>query len=228
MIGWTAITRLGDVSVTAPAALAIGILLLHNGERRSAIRWVALFTGGTALVAATKIAFIGWGIGISPLDFTGASGHAMRAAAIAPVIPYLFCRQAPRLSRLAWMVLACMSVASVGISRIMLHAHSVSEVVAGWVIGLIVVSCFIRLSDERREPPWNSMRVAAGMAVLLAAAFLAKPAPTQQWLIQASLYLSGREKPVLRPASETVRTCSQVASAFSSNWCRATKSGSPT
>jgi membrane-associated phospholipid phosphatase len=227
MTGWMTITRLGDIAVTAPVALAIAALPLLDGERRTSIRWAALFAAGSMLVVATKIAFIGWGIGLSELDFTGASGHAMRAAAIAPVLPHLLCRPVPSHPRLAWMALGCVFAALIGISRIVLHFHSVSEVVAGWLIGLMVGICFIRLSGDLRKPAWNP-RIAAGMAVLIAAAFLARPAPTQHWLIRASLYMSGRDKPFAKPLWKAAPTCPQAASAFSSNWCSAAKSGSPT
>ena len=35
---------------------------------------------------ASKVAFIGWGLGLSALDFTGISGHAMIASAVYPLL----------------------------------------------------------------------------------------------------------------------------------------------
>ncbi|MDB5727352.1 MAG: phosphatase family protein [Noviherbaspirillum sp.] len=223
MDGWRLLTQLGDTAVTAPAAVAIAALLWFEGERRASLRWAVLFACGSLLVAATKMAFIGWGIGSSRLDFTGASGHAMRAAAIAPVLLHIISRHAPRALRLAATMSGYGFAASIGMSRIVLHAHSCSEVIAGWLIGMTIALCFIALSGASRQPVSSRRHFAAGMAVMLAAAFHAGPAPTQQWLTQASLYASGHEKPFIRAERR-----SQAASAFSSNWCSAAKSGSPT
>jgi membrane-associated phospholipid phosphatase len=156
-----------------------------------------------ALVVATKIAFIGWGIGIRPLDFTGASGHAMRAMAIAPVMAYLLLQKAPSRVRLSGVLAGTAFGIVIGISRVVVHAHSVSEVVAGWLLGGLVSLSFIQLSGSLQKCLFNPTRIALGMAALLAFALFAKPAPTQRWLTEASLYLSGRDKPFVRTGGKS-------------------------
>src|SRR5690606_16724813 len=88
------ITFMGDSIVTLPIAAAIAIWLLAAGAWRAALAWCVMFGTSLTLVAATKIAFIGWGIGIPGLDFTGISGHAMRACAVLPVAAFLLLRNA--------------------------------------------------------------------------------------------------------------------------------------
>ncbi|MEN3367572.1 MAG: hypothetical protein V7606_4846 [Burkholderiales bacterium] len=205
MITWWTITRLSGLTVTAPLALAIGALLVLEGERRLAMWWCLLFTAGLSLVAASKMAFIGWGIGISPLDFTGASGHAMRAMAIFPVLLYLLLQKAPRTIRWAGVLAGFSFGVLIGISRIVLEAHSVSEVVAGLLLGGIVSSGFIRMAGSLQKPLFNPARIALGLAALLAASH-AQPAPTQAWLIKASLFVSGHDKPFVRAGSKPART----------------------
>ena len=103
MIPWMEITRFGGIVVTAPAAAAITAWLMMGRAWRLAAWWCVLFIGGMALVVATKIAFIGWGLGIQALDYTGISGHAMRATAVYPVLFYLvLLRRAPSGACWAW------------------------------------------------------------------------------------------------------------------------------
>lgn len=199
MISWLAITRLAGLTVMAPAALAIAALLVLEGERRLAMWWCLLFTAALGLVTATKMAFIGWGIGIRPLDFTGASGHAMRAMAVAPVIFYLLLHKAPHPVRVAGVLAGFALGVMIGISRVVLHAHSVTEVVAGWLLGAIVSLGFIWMSGSLRQPAFNPARIAFGMTTVLAVTFHAQPAPTQIWLTKAALYMSGHDKPFVRP-----------------------------
>ncbi|MFC6518687.1 hypothetical protein ACFQAT_01865 [Undibacterium arcticum] len=80
------ITSVGGITVMAPAAIAITVWLVVERSWRVALWWCLLFAAGMGLVVATKIAFIGWGIGIRSLDFTGFSGHSMRATAVIPVL----------------------------------------------------------------------------------------------------------------------------------------------
>ena len=86
MISWSGITHFGDVAITSLIALAIAAWLLAEDEKRLALWWSVLFGAGLGVVVATKMAFIGWGIGIRSLDFTGFSGHTMRSAAVMPVL----------------------------------------------------------------------------------------------------------------------------------------------
>jgi membrane-associated phospholipid phosphatase len=197
MIPWTTITSFGDLAIMAPAALAIMGWLVLAGEQRLALRWGTLFAIGMALAVATKIAFIGWGIGIRSLDFTGISGHAMRVAAVVPVLSYLILQKSSPMVRLSGVILGFLFAAFVGLSRLTLHIHSISEVASGFLLGSAVSLCFIRSAGVLQAHVLNRTRIAASLALLLVAPY-AQPAPTQRWLTQATLYLSGHDKPFMR------------------------------
>jgi hypothetical protein len=81
-----------------PAALIITIWLLTGRLWHLAALWCLLFGIAMLAVVATKIAFLGWGIGSEALDFTGISGHAARATAIFPVLFYLGLQNPPRIA----------------------------------------------------------------------------------------------------------------------------------
>jgi membrane-associated phospholipid phosphatase len=197
MIPWTTITRLGDLMIMAPAALAILLWLGMANERRLALWWAVLLGAATLLTAATKIAFIGWGAGIPALDFTGFSGHTMRATAILPVLCYLALQKAPSSVRTAGVLFGFAGAAAIGISRLVLRSHSVSEVLLGALLGTIVSIVFIGLCSELRAQVLNRTRITLSMAALFAAS-CAGPAPTHQWLTDATLYFTGHDKPFSR------------------------------
>lgn len=198
MITWSGISHFGDITITAFAALAIAGWLVVEGEKRLALWWTLLFTGGMAIVVATKMAFIGWGIGIRTIDFAGFSGHAMRAMAVMPVLFYLILERASRPVRITGTVIGFLFGALVGVSRVAVHAHSVSEAVTGMALGAVVSVCFLRIaSGTLRKHVFNPLRIALCMIALLQAPYV-HPAPTQQWLTSITLYFSGREEPFPR------------------------------
>jgi hypothetical protein len=51
------------------------VLFQRKDSKQAAWRWALLFGITGAIVCASKLAFMGWGMGIRELDFTGFSGH---------------------------------------------------------------------------------------------------------------------------------------------------------
>lgn len=199
MIPWSKITLFGDVTITSLVALAIGVMLLADGEKRLALWWMLLFSAGMALVAATKIAYIGCGIGVGlgPLHFSGISGHAMRAAAVPPVLLYLMLKKASPTSRMFGVLCGYGVAMLIGVSRLAVHVHSVSEVVTGWMLGGLVSAAFIRLASPLRKSVFTRFRVSLILLALLPAPYV-RPAPTQDWLVSMTLYISGHDRPYQR------------------------------
>lgn len=205
MIAWSEVTKFGDVTITTFAALAIAAWLLLENERRLALCWGLLFGLGLCVVIVTKMAFIGWGIGIRSLDFAGFSGHAMRAAAVLPVLFYLILQRAPSFVRSSGILLGLAFAMVIGVSRLAVHAHSVSEISAGWMLGSCVSLGFIRIAGKSlRRPVFNPWRIALSLITLLPAPYV-HPAPTQQWLTNITLYFSGHDQPFPREGWRTGR-----------------------
>lgn len=201
MLPWTSITHLADTVVAVPAAIAIAVWLSAGRAWRMAAWWTILFTLGLTLVAATKIAFAGWGIGIRSLDFAGISGHAMRATAIAPVIFFLLLQKSPRMLRILGIMAGLLFGLLVAASRIAVHAHSLSEVVAGCLLGAAISLGFIRIARSSLRPEVNRWIVAASFVALLPVSH-AEPAPTVSWIYGVALYLSGHDRPHVRSTWE--------------------------
>lgn len=198
MIDWTDITNFGDITITSLAALVIAAWLFIEDEKRLAMGWSLLFGGAMGVVIITKMAFIGWGIGIRSLDFAGFSGHAMRTAAVMPVLFYLILQRTRFSVRVAGATIGLLFAAFVGASRLAVHAHSVSEVVAGWLLGAAVSIAFIRIAyTSLSKHVFKPFRIALSVLALLTAPYV-HPAPTQQWLTEITLYFTGHDHPYPR------------------------------
>lgn len=197
MTAWLRITSFGDSVVTIPAAVAITLWLLSSRSWRMAAWWIVLFGAGLTLVVATKIAFIGWGVGIAAIDFTGISGHAMRATAVLPIIGYLAFSWSTQRIRLAGFAAGFSIALLISLSRVMVDAHSVSEAVSGALLGTAISLAFMRLTSSLIRPAISGWLMVLSMAGLLFASS-ADPAPTQEILTDIALKLSGHERPFTR------------------------------
>ncbi|NRR31518.1 phosphatase PAP2 family protein [Oxalobacteraceae bacterium] len=194
---WHGLTLLGSLAVTGPVGIAIAVWLMMGKSWRLAAQWCLLFGGAMALVVATKVAFIGWGIGIESVEFAGISGHAMRACAVFPVAAFLAFRHTGK--RLHWIAVALGVVLAllISYSRIVVHAHSVSEVLSGAPLGLLVAAAFLWLASDADHLAMSRVLVVLCIPVLLVLPHV-EPIPTEQWMEDLALTLSGHERPFTR------------------------------
>ncbi|HEV2674937.1 MAG TPA: phosphatase PAP2 family protein [Aliidongia sp.] len=187
---WSLITGFGDSAVMLPAAVAIALWLAAGGAWGATLAWLLAFGAGATLVATTKIAFLGWGIGSAWLDFTGISGHTTLATAVTLTAIHLLSRGLPRVYRLVLMTAGLAGALAVGLSRLALEAHSISEVCAGLLIGGLVAGSFAAVSRRLPGP-----RLAPGvMVAALAAVCLTlhgHQAGSQELITRLALFLSG-------------------------------------
>ena len=142
----------------------------------------------------SKLAFIGWGLGSAEFDFTGFSGHAMRAGAVFPVLMYVVLQRAPRSLRLAGVLFGVAYAVLVAISRVVVHAHSVSEAVSGCVLGLAMAFGFMWQARGAVNFAVSHALALASLALMVLITFKAEPMPTEDWLQKIALRLSGHER----------------------------------
>jgi membrane-associated phospholipid phosphatase len=195
---WHLITRLGEAQVLLPAfAVVLVWLVLRLRAPKVALTWLLCVSIATLLTTLSKVAFIGWGIGYAPLDFTGISGHSMFSAAVLPVLAAAAAStSSPRVQR--WAPLAGYALAAViGASRIVVHAHSPSEAFAGFVVGGIASAAAITLAQAPRTHLPKIAMVFFGLwfAGMPAGA---PPSPTHSWVTRLSLAVSGHSVPYTR------------------------------
>jgi membrane-associated phospholipid phosphatase len=194
---WAFLSGFGGAAVMVPITLALTFWLFFAFNARVAGFWLLLIGIAAAVVATTKIAFLGWGVGIHAVDFTGISGHTMLASAVFPVMFYLMLLPAPPLVRIAGVAAGLVLGLLIGVSRLQLQAHSVSEMAAGCVLGALVALGFVA-SVAQRTPIRAAPYLIALSLGLLAFGLHDLRAPTQHWVTQVALSLSGHDRPFIR------------------------------
>ncbi|GAA4357252.1 phosphatase PAP2 family protein [Variovorax defluvii] len=196
---WYAITWFGDSGLLLPAAVWIAVWLgVRTVTRPIAWRWLVLFGTAGALVALSKIAFMGWGIGSATLNFTGVSGHTMLAASVWPVAFWLTAAHcAPRV-RFSAATLGWTFAVLIGLSRLAIFAHSKSEVAAGFALGAAVSGLFLWRQHHRPPPRLHWVLLLISIASPLAFLRPGTPAPTHDVLSVIAVRLAGIERPFTR------------------------------
>lgn len=195
---WNLVTRLGEIQLLAPALLlALWMLRRTPACRSYALAWMIALAVATVITTASKVAFIGWGVGIARLDFTGFSGHTMFAAAIYPVLFDVLTAQKSRWQQGLAIGSGVALALLVALSRVEVQAHSVSEVVAGFLLGLAVSGIAMRNTHIAMVPRKRTIAMAV-VAWFAITPFYAPASQTHSWVVAASLALSGKTVPFTR------------------------------
>ncbi|MYN45544.1 phosphatase PAP2 family protein [Pseudoduganella sp. FT93W] len=197
MMWWHGLSMVGSLAVTAPIGVAIAIWLVAGRSWHLTAAWCALFGAGMALVVATKVAFMGWGMGVKAVEFAGFSGHAMRAAAVFPVAFFLLVRNRTLPWRVAATVAGVALAVLIAISRVYVEAHSVSEAVTGCILGLLVAASFIWYASVQQHMVMSRWLLLMCLPIVLIAPRV-EPVPAEQWIAQLAMHLSGRDQTYTR------------------------------
>lgn len=226
-VPWVYVTRLGEALILLPAMAAAVAWLWLGHSRAVAIRWAVAVAAAAVLTTVTKVAFLGFGVGVQAANFTGVSGHAMFAAAVLPVLLQVLVGGPQARPGMAFAVGVGVAAVIAG-SRVVLGAHSVSESVAGLLLGLAAAwaSWPSHQAPEspvpaallaHRRPPALVWTLAIWALAMPAGA---PPSPTHGWVVRLSLALSGRDvpfsratawpEPIARPAAGSRRSAQHL------------------
>jgi len=208
-MSWYQLFHLGDPMLTLPLGSAIAAWLLAARAWRPALGWILGFGLALGLVAATKIAFMGWATGLPALAFKAVSGHATGFAAVFPTLCYL--AMPARMARARIPAAGAALALAAVVAAALVHAgeHTLAEAAAGWVIGAGAFLCTARLARGTPVTAVTSLAPAAAPAfaptpatiacaalACLASAWLLRSAPLNWWMIKVALVLSGNSAPV--------------------------------
>ncbi|CAM4060687.1 phosphatase PAP2 family protein [Serratia silvae] len=198
-MNWHFLTFFGDSMLLLPcAAIVFIILLLSPTSRKPTWQWILLFGGVGAVVCVSKLAFMGWGIGSRHWDFTGFSGHSALSASIWPVLLWLLCGRFSSPVRRTAVIVGYLLAAVVGDSRLVIHAHSTSEVITGLALGFIVSSTFLMLQRGTQPPRLSYRKIAVTLALPIVLINSGTAAPTQGLLERIAVTIAPVEKPFVR------------------------------
>ena len=197
MSRWQLVTFFGESAFLLPCAVFLYAWLRWHGATSIARHWLIAFSLTALVVLGSKLAFMGWGIGSAALDFTGFSGHAMMAASILPVLACLAVPSRYRALSLLAALFGVLLALAVGVSRLALHAHSMSEVVSGLALGFCVSLPFIMRHNVPRGPV-AMLLVSGALASMLALPVGGAAGTTHDLVQDIATFLSGRDRPYER------------------------------
>ncbi|KWF12758.1 phosphatase PAP2 family protein [Burkholderia cenocepacia] len=190
---WLAIGNLGDAALTLPlAAVCFAWLTRSLYGWRIALWWLMLSAAAMLLVGLTKVLYAGCGVEIRSLDFRVISGHTMLAATVWPMACLLLLHDGWRVHTGPALFPGFALAATIGVARVHVDAHTASEVIAGWMLGVLVTMLLLkRWKDAPILPPW--LRPLAACSVLVASGIAyGHHAPIQAAIDRYSWFLCAR------------------------------------
>ena len=142
---WTSL--IGSIGVPVFAGIIVGGIFIFHGKWRSAAIMLISISSAYALFAFMK-EFFDRARPENALqlltDPSFPSGHATMAAAFFFVCAYLFARKFKNwIIRESFIVLCALATIAIGVSRIILNVHWVSDVIAGWALGIFCATASI-------------------------------------------------------------------------------------
>ncbi len=139
-------TALGDPALLLISAFAVLVYLWVNGDAHSLMRsWAFLAAMCVTLTVAGKIALylLDWQA-LGPWRMHSPSGHVAMSTAVYGGCATLLAAGRSYLKRLLVWAAAAALVTALALSRLMLELHSVAELAAGLLIGLVCLGVFWR------------------------------------------------------------------------------------
>ncbi|CAP56426.1 phosphatase PAP2 family protein [Gluconacetobacter diazotrophicus] len=151
------VTDLADQSVVIPLQIMVFVTFLLFRSWRFALVWGLVTCGGSGLILMLKLWFEACGLPPDRVLYSP-SGHTMAGTMVygclLAVLPV-------RRSILMGVTVAIACV--LGLSRVVLGCHTVTEVIVGGVVGVAVVGVFYRLAGP---PPGGGRTVLGVLAVV--------------------------------------------------------------
>ncbi|MDZ7277940.1 phosphatase PAP2 family protein [Pantoea eucrina] len=198
-MSWKTLTYFGDSMLLIPTAVIIALVLPWKSDnRRSVWYWLLAFGLAGLLVSISKILFLGFGIGSARFNFTGFSGHSAMSATLWPVMMWLVSGRFSAAWRTVTIGIGYLIPLLVGLSRLVIHAHSLSEVLAGLALGFTLSSAFLITQRHTALKGFSLGQISLALLLPLLLLTHGRVATTQQFLERFSANLAGLEKPFTR------------------------------
>lgn len=193
-MSWVLLYHLGDLHLTLAMGGAIAAWMVAARAWRLALCWSIAFGLTLGLVAASKIAYLGWAVTLPSLRFKALSGHATGFAVTSPVLIRLWSLDWSPFARRAAMFAACSLSLAVAGALVQAHQHTASEAAAGWMLGTGAAFAAIQVLGREILRPTAKAK-ACFLVALLSALALDGLFPANSLLVRTALVLSGRTAP---------------------------------
>lgn len=189
---WSSLTYFGDSMLLLPTGIIITIFMAWKVEGRlTPLAWLFTFGVSGFLVVLSKLLFLAWGIGSARYDFTGFSGHTTMSATVWPVLLWLLSGELHKRLRQLIIFLGFLLPVLIGYSRIVLGAHSPSEVITGLIIGLSASSLFLITQRHKSVKAFTLPQFVLMLIVPIILLGNGKPATTQSMIEQFAAKITG-------------------------------------
>jgi membrane-associated phospholipid phosphatase len=157
------LTDFADQALILPLVLAIAVALAVQGWRRGALTWLIVVAGTFAATLGFKLLFLGCSPVFGPMDVHSPSGHVAAATVVTGGLAALLTRH-----RTTILPAALLAAIVIGVSRLILGAHTLPEVIVGALIGLAGAATLLRVAGT--PPP--TLRIVPLIAVIVVVAAL--------------------------------------------------------
>ena len=133
------LTDFAEQALILPLVLAIATALAVQGWRRGALAWLIVVASTFAATLAFKLLFLACSPVFGPMDVHSPSGHVAAATVVAGGLAAMLTRH-----RATILPAAVVAAIVIGVSRLVLGAHTLPEVIVGALIGLAGAAALLR------------------------------------------------------------------------------------
>lgn len=195
---WHRLTEAGALTPVAAVTLCATLLLLVAAPRATTRRWIVAVLATGLAIALAKAVFIPCGVYLLPgVRLLSPSGHVAGSVAIFGGLAALLWTSHPGWSRAVVALAIAGLCTAIAVSRVQVGVHTVSDVISGAMIGLIVP---VRMLTGPAPHPDLTRPLALGglAAIPLVLAALLMPAPlkptlrfsTEPYIVNGTRWLS--------------------------------------
>ena len=172
---WTAfdyaVTNLGNLAVVGPVAVLVWVWLLWRRGLWAALRyqWPVAATFAVTLGLKLISRAVGGELQGTPFELSDAapSGHMSMGTVVYGGVALMLLRRGPEPVSLLTALLVLIVLVGIGVTRVILGAHTPADVTAGLLIG---GPCAVWVGLVAVVPPRESVREAAELVLLVTAA----------------------------------------------------------
>jgi membrane-associated phospholipid phosphatase len=163
------ITDFGDAALLVPASAMLLAYLLYVRSPRTAGLWAATLVLCACLTIFAKLALYTCASELSLADLRSPSGHTSISVTFYGCCALMMSVDKERWQRLLLLVGGGVVAVAIAVSRVLLEAHTITDVVAGFAIGAFCVAWFASRYFARPVSPlpWELAVMTLGVVALV-------------------------------------------------------------